>query len=72
MVDWSSTDFANNIDDVFDRTVLGAAFVTYAANSIIDHFLSIFVSSDVVTFVAWVVIFFLSTLVFAYWGKIMG
>ncbi|MFC7167670.1 hypothetical protein [Halospeciosus flavus] len=72
MVDWSSTDFANNIDDVFDRTVLGAAFVTYAANSIIDHFLAIFVSSEVVTFVAWVTIFFLSTLVFAYWSKIMG
>lgn len=72
MIDWSSTDFANNIDDVFDRTVLGAAFVTYAANSVIDHFLAIFVSNEVVTFAAWVAVFLLSTIVFAYWGRIMG
>ncbi|WP_435095360.1 hypothetical protein [Halarchaeum sp. P4] len=72
MIDWSSTDFANNIDEIFDRKVLGAAFVTYAANSVIDHALAIVVESEVTTFVAWVGVFVASLVAFAYWSKIVG
>lgn len=71
-IDWTSTDFANNVDELFNRKVLGAAFVTYAANNAINRFLDIFVASDVVYTVAWLLVFGASVLLFAYWGRLVG